>query len=315
MVDADLEVYRECVAYARAEAAGPVEGLYGPRSVTWTLYREVALLAGSIRALVLQIAHPAIADAGLHSSNFRRDFVGRARRTLATTYDVIFGDLETALRVARRVHGLHRRIVGDGYRANDPELLRWVLATLIDTAVLTYEVLVHPLTPGEKKQLWQETKVTGAVFGVPPSAMPETWADFERYMAEMIAGDRLVIGDGGRELCHAIFNSPLTPTDLDETLTAGLLPPRLREALELPWGPREQRRHAWMIAVLRRVSHLPPFLRYPPAYHQATLRVDRAYGRPQTWIARALNGLDHFLEDRGGDLPLSLKPIPADVGA
>ena len=47
----------------RAEAAGPVEGIFGPASVTWRIDREAVLFLGAGRALLLQLAHPWVAAA------------------------------------------------------------------------------------------------------------------------------------------------------------------------------------------------------------------------------------------------------------
>ncbi len=53
----------------RATAAGSLSGIFGPRSVTWTVNREAAIFLGAGRALLLQLAHPWIAAAIEQHSN------------------------------------------------------------------------------------------------------------------------------------------------------------------------------------------------------------------------------------------------------
>src|SRR5438105_3949605 len=80
----------------RRSVRRPVEGLFGPGSATWTVIRENALLAGGGRALLLQLAHPAVAEAVAHHSAVARDPLGRARRTFARMYRATFGTLDEA---------------------------------------------------------------------------------------------------------------------------------------------------------------------------------------------------------------------------
>ena len=45
-IDEDAARFDECLRYLHANAAGPVEGVYGPGSVMWTIFRETVVLAG-----------------------------------------------------------------------------------------------------------------------------------------------------------------------------------------------------------------------------------------------------------------------------
>src|SRR4051812_359643 len=108
----DDAVFAACLDYVRAHAPGAVEGIFGPHSATWLVSRESALLLGGLRAIVLQIAHPAVAAGVNQSSTFRTDLLGRAQRTFTSTYQMIFGDLHTALIAATRLHNIHSRVLG-----------------------------------------------------------------------------------------------------------------------------------------------------------------------------------------------------------
>src|SRR4051794_31092180 len=88
------------------------QGLFGPRSATWMVDREMALILGGPRALLLQIAHPAVAAAVERHSDFRSDPLGRLQRTLDSIFAIVFGDRESALAAAARVARRHAPITG-----------------------------------------------------------------------------------------------------------------------------------------------------------------------------------------------------------
>ncbi len=110
-------------------------GLTGPGSASWRVIGEPAAIAGGIRGLLLQVAHPlAMAGVADHSA-FRTDPLGRLRRTSGYVTTTTFGSTREALAVSRRVRRVHERVVGtapDGrpYRAADPALLAWVSVAL-----------------------------------------------------------------------------------------------------------------------------------------------------------------------------------------
>ena len=106
-------------------------GLCGPGSASWQAIGEPAAIAGGLRALLLQVAHPlAMAGVADHSA-FRTDPLGRLHRTSAYVTASTFGSTREALQVARQVRQVHPHVHGvtpDGraYRADDPHLLTWV---------------------------------------------------------------------------------------------------------------------------------------------------------------------------------------------
>jgi uncharacterized protein (DUF2236 family) len=110
-------------------------GLTGPGSPSWRVIGEPAAIAGGIRGLLVQVAHP-LAMAGVHDhSSFREDPLGRLQRTSAYVTTTTFGSTREALLISRRVRAVHPRVTGtapDGrtYRADDPRLLTWVSIAL-----------------------------------------------------------------------------------------------------------------------------------------------------------------------------------------
>ena len=244
------------------------DGKFGEHTVLRQVNAESVLILGGGRALLMQIAHPQVAAGVAEHSKFREDRLGRLLRTLRPVYSISFGSTEQAETAARRVRGAHDRVVGAGYRAQDPALLLWVHATLIDTALVMYERLVEPLSEESRERYYQETTVMAELWGLPTEALPRTHADLEAYVAEQVA--TLEVSPVARELAREIFR--LQPPHLAPALlvarelTSGLLPPRLRSQFDLDWGPTR----AATLDVASRLSRallplLPRAWRRPPA--------------------------------------------------
>jgi uncharacterized protein (DUF2236 family) len=285
----DNALFAQNIAYVKSRAAGHVEGIYGPQSQLWSTMREMALLGGGIRALLLQIAHPAVA-AGVHQhSNFQKDPVGRGYRTFSSMYQIAFGDLDSALKSAMRIHSMHHRVRGvddkqSAYRANDPKLLLWVLATLIDSALQIFEVVVRPLERSERQVGYEEVKLMGLLMGIPQEILPSTRDEFDVYFQRMIDGPELGVNDTTRLLCDAISRSTF---GLDRVLTVGLLPERFRRDFGLEHDRAEHERALrWMRALVLRT---PPALRFVPAWHQAMSRVGKLRQEKIDFSTRVIN--------------------------
>ncbi len=148
-------------------------GLFGPGSLAWRIDREVIVLAGGSCALLMQAAHPVVAAGVFEHSTYATDPFGRLRRTLTTSFDVVFGSRSRAEAAIRRVNALHCAVRGrrpdDGspYTALDPEALLWVHATLIDTALRVYGRFVAPLSPADEQAYHAEAALVAERLGVP----------------------------------------------------------------------------------------------------------------------------------------------------
>ena len=218
-----------------------MESLPGPGSVTWRVNREAALLLGGGRALLMQVAHPKVAAGVAEHSDFRRDPMARLNRTMELSLALTFGGPGEIRGAARQINRAHERVVGEGYRALDPDLLLWVHATLIDSAIVTYRTFVRPLDQGNAATYYEEAKAIGGMLGIPRPHYPGTLAEFESYRDAMLAGD--VRPDAvGRRLGALVLRPPvrgLPPFFFGPfaAITAGLLPASLRAAYGLPWGP------------------------------------------------------------------------------
>ena len=149
----DLERQLEVV---RALAPGEMEGVFGPDSLTWRIDREALTFLGAGRALLLQLAHPWVAAAIAEHSKTVDDPIGRFHRTFAVVFTMVFGTLDQALSAARALHRRHAAIhgrlpitvgpfrAGSPYQANDLAALRWIYATLVETALMTHDFVLPP---------------------------------------------------------------------------------------------------------------------------------------------------------------------------
>src|SRR5213082_703348 len=126
-------------------------GLFPDDSIVRQVNRENVLVLGGGRALLMQLAHPSVAAGVDEHSDFRTHPIQRLRRTVRMIMAIVFGDRETALAAARAVNQTHGRVRGERYRALDPDLLLWVHATLVDSALATYETFVKPLPARERE--------------------------------------------------------------------------------------------------------------------------------------------------------------------
>ncbi|MEX0952834.1 MAG: oxygenase MpaB family protein [Nitriliruptoraceae bacterium] len=132
-----------------AERGDP--GLTGPGSPSWRVIAEPGAIAGGIRGLLVQIAHPhAMAGVADHSA-YRDDPLGRLQRTSAWVTITTFGSLREAMDVTVRVRQIHRRVRGvapDGsaYDASEPSLLAWVALALTSSFLAADRLWApHPL--------------------------------------------------------------------------------------------------------------------------------------------------------------------------
>jgi uncharacterized protein (DUF2236 family) len=247
-----------------------VTGIYSEDSITRRVNRENILLLGGGRALLMQLAHPKVAAGVDDHSDFRAHPIRRLRRTVHMTMAIVFGERETALAAARSVNQVHARVRGEDYRALDPDLLLWVHATLVDSALVTYQAFVKRLTASEREDFYQESKLAGELLGIPRDRFPEALSDFNLYVEGMIDGGEARVSPRAKELGRLVLRPRLRlvpgPVMIPlQVVTTGLLPTRLRDDYGLAWGPRQQRAFKLAVAAVPRIVALtPPVIRVWP---------------------------------------------------
>ncbi len=231
------------------------EGIYDDDAIIRRVYREQVMVLAGPRALLMQAAHP-VAWAGFYAQTASKDEpYERLQRTAQIVELVTYGPRREAERATRRVRSMHGKVRGElyeaagrfpagtPYAADDPELLLWILATLVDSGMTVYQRYVRRLSPGEREALWQDYRIFGRLFGLPDAAMPATYADFRRYMRRMLDGDDLFVTDDARTTARQIVMRPPVPlaarplVELANFVTVGLLPPRIRHQYGFRWDP------------------------------------------------------------------------------
>jgi len=193
----------------------------------------------------MQAAHP-LAVGGLlaHSSALEEPYE-RLGRTAEAMNAIVFGTRHEADRVSAAIRSMHRRVrgrlpaqagiypAGTPYRADDPELLLWVLFTLVDSALVVHGRYVGPLRRAERERYWAEYRVVGELLGLGERDMPADLAGLDEYRERMLTGPELLVTDWARRRAREIVLEPPVPLlarPLLQTvnfITVALLPDRI----------------------------------------------------------------------------------------
>jgi uncharacterized protein (DUF2236 family) len=207
------------------------------------------------RALLVMAAHP-VAFAGFFAhTGALDDPYARLQRTASVMDAVAFGSKARADRLTAHVRAMHRQVSGElveaagpfpagtPYRADDPELLLWILAALAESGMLVYRKYVRSLSRDELAALWRDYRVVGRRFGLRERDMPSDIDAFEAYMADMYASGDLHVTRQARILAIDIVLNPPVPlhlrplVELVNQITVGLLPPAVRRQYGFSWDP------------------------------------------------------------------------------
>lgn len=294
-----LESY---IAAAAARVRQPAEGIFGADSVTWRISRESALFLGAGRAALLQLAHPWVAVALEQHSTVMQKPIKRFHNTFRVVFTMIFGTAEQAFHASRSLYRLHTRITGDlpdavagyakgsRYEALQVPALRWVYATLIESAVIAFNSVMPPLSSEERAAYYEESKGLAGLFGLPAEALPEDWSAFESYLAQMLASRALGVNDLSRAMGKRIMSgagSWIRVPRWYRALTAEWMPERFREEFGMAFGPAEQdaaqRARGWLPRIY---PTMPECARFVGPYQEAQARLQ---GRAPNLLERRSN--------------------------
>lgn len=238
---------------------------------------RLVLLAWS-RAILLQLAHPLIATGVAEHSAFRDGPTAAARRlhhVVRAMLALTFGDpdkqraaIEGIARIHTSVHGTLRDSLGPypagtRYSAENPDLVLWVHATLVESVVLAYDAIVAPLDTRERDRYCEESIWVPIALGARNADVPRTWADMMRYVESVHASGALFVGDMARELASAVLSPPFgflggPLTWANRLITRGLLPPPIRAGYGFAWSSRDDRHLASVIRTLRALRRWSP---------------------------------------------------------
>ena len=165
-------------------------GVAQPHDVLWTVARERLLLLGGPAALLLQVAHPLVAEAVAAHSDYHAEPAHRLLTTLQASLTVTFGDTTQARQAARHVGRRHATVTGaithpagglpagTLYSAADPDLALWVHATLVWTALAVHDRYARPLPTAERDAYWRQAKPLARLFGVGDAGLPPDCAGY-----------------------------------------------------------------------------------------------------------------------------------------
>ena len=306
------------IAAVERQDGDPRAGIFGPDSASWKINRESALFLGAGRAALLQLAHPWVATALEQHSSLMDKPINRFHNTFRIVFTMIFGSMGQATRAARHLFGLHTRIQGEltegvaayrpgsHYEANEIAALRWVYASLIETAVLAYNCALPPLSSESLAAYYAESKILAALFGLPPAALPADWPSLLSYCREMEQSNKLGVTTTSRAMAQRLLTgagSWIKPPFWYKALTVSWLQDKLRYDFGLEFGPVER---ATAETTMRRIplwyQRLPGVVRFTGPFHEAQARLEgRLPGIPAKLLNRFWIGQYRmpFLDENG----------------
>ena len=176
-------------AYERSVPGRPKDGgLFGPGSVVWRVHRDRSFPLAAIRSLMVQALHPlAMAGVAQHS-NWQHDPFGRLAATAGYVLTVTYGDTAAAESAAARVRAVHTHVRGTdevtglAYRAEDPELLLWVHAGMVDSIVHVVQRYGRSLDAADADRYVAEMVRFAEIIGVPASRIPASVDALRQYL-------------------------------------------------------------------------------------------------------------------------------------
>ena len=239
---------------------------------------ERIVLLGWSRAILLQLAHPLVAAGVDDHSTFRAkpwSGVTRLHDTVRAMLALTFADdarrrdaVEGIRAIHRRVHGALRADAGrfragTPYSAEDPRLLLWVHATLVESIPLAYDLLVSPLTPAERDAYCAEAAPGAVALGAPDADVPRTWATLRAYLQHEYMSGTIAVGDRARDVARMVLSPPLARVVpplawMNRVLTLGLVPPHVRDQYGFAWRARDARAFDRLVRTLRAVRRVTP---------------------------------------------------------
>src|SRR3954454_8464321 len=166
----------------------PEPGWFGPDSVVWRLHADPCMIAGGMRALLVQALEPrAMAGVAQHSA-YKEDPWGRLRRTTEFVYATTYGDAAAAEAACARVRAVHTRVhgidpeTGRAYRADDPDLLLWIHAVEVESFVVAYRAYAGRLSDADTDRYVAEMARVADMVELPPAMAPRSMAQLHDYL-------------------------------------------------------------------------------------------------------------------------------------
>ena len=284
----------------------PDPGLFGPGTVTWRVMAEPLLMLGAGRALLMQAAHPLVAQGAIDHSTYATDPFGRFERTVEWVTVVCFGTTAEARRTSRGINRLHAQVQGGlpganatsvlppgaAYDARDRDLLLWVHATFVDTMLVSHDAFVGGLSTRDADRFVREWDAVAALMGVPAGMLWRDRSELSAYVADSVSSGVVAPGAGSRLVAQTVLDPPVGSAGLRAAFdvlgftTVGLLPSAVRRGYEIRWTPAHAGAHVALRSTIRGLHPvLPPRLR-SSAVHAFALDRTKGTLRPPVGAAR-----------------------------
>ena len=191
-------------------------GYFGPDSMMWKVNKEITVLFGGARALLMHAAHPLIAAGARQTSFYPRDPWKRLIRTLSLQNSVTFGTKTEADESAHRINKLHEvingtdEVSGKYYDALDHEQLLWVHACLQISSIYFYEKTVRKLSEEDKNKYHQENSFAAELVLVKKDEIPKTHEELKQWViSKSREKDYLIMTDVAKDVYDIIGGGPV----------------------------------------------------------------------------------------------------------
>ncbi len=259
---------------------------YESDSAIWEVNRERVLLLAGAKVLLMQIAHPMVAEAVYnHSYVFKKPLL-RLHRTLRLTLGMIFGTVEEVQIAIDEIERAHRpatgRIenaigkfdAGASYNPRNPRQALWVMATLVEGAISAYETFVAPLSDEKKQEFIDNSNEAAGRLGIPDSYLPKSYPALLDYMTEAIESKEVIVSEKARKIAPFITGQSIPVVNIMTyplfRLNVALLPENIREQYAYRLSGIESGLIKQAFAFSRTmIPYFPGLFRYTPEYHRA----------------------------------------------
>ena len=198
--------------YERSVPAEPADaGLFGPGSIVWRVHRDRSFPLAGMRALMVQALHPlAMAGVAQHS-DWQRDPFGRLAATSGYVLTVTYGDIASANEAAARVRAVHKHVRGTDpetglpYAAEDPDLLLWIHAALVESIMTIVQRYGRGLDPADGDRYVAEMVPFAEIVGVPSDMVPRSAEALDEYLRSV---ELVRITQAAREAIAVVLDPP-----------------------------------------------------------------------------------------------------------
>jgi len=198
--------------YERSVPAEPADaGLFGPGSIVWRVHRDRSFPLAGMRALMVQALHPmAMAGVAQHS-DWQRDPFGRLAATSGYVLTVTYGDIASANEAAARVRAVHKHVRGTDpetglpYAAEDPDLLLWIHAALVESIMTIVQRYGRGLDPADGDRYVAEMVPFAEIVGVPSDMVPRSAGALVEYLRSV---ELVRITQAAREAIAVVLDPP-----------------------------------------------------------------------------------------------------------